>query len=228
MLSVVKALKNIEGIDTSNFSNVAGNIDTSDVNAISYCFTMVFKMTTPPDNTLPSLPIDIELEMEVNENLQNTNETICGEYAMQLQLNSVKGGEHFMCCWHLDLDPGTERRYMHPRFHLTFGGKNMREKYRTDHDAFGHLMMMATPRIPCAPMDSILAIDFVLDHFYRSDDIADVLNNTKYREAVKESQKRIWCPYYKTISDSILKQEPIGNGLKYLPNLILSNNVISK
>lgn len=220
IMDVLKALKAIAGIDAQNFSEVAGEIDTSNPCVVSYSFDMHFKLSIAPDNTSPSIPIDVTLEMEVNENLQNFGETLNGDYSMQLFISGHKDGKHYMCSWHMDLDSGTDRRYVHPRYHLTYGGKKMRDEIKNNNDSFGQLLLMATPRIPLAPMDGILAIDFVLNHFYKSDKISSVLNNSKYREAVKASQTRIWEPYYRSICNHFTGGALAQQGAQYVPNLI--------
>lgn len=220
ILNVLKVLKAISGIDIQNFFEVAGTIDSTNVGAVSYSFDMLFKMSTPPDNTQPSMPIDVKLSMEVNENLQNDEETIEGTYMMQLLISGRKNGKVYMCSWHLDLDPGTDRRYLHPRYHLTYGGKKMRDEIKKNIDYFGQSLLMATPRIPIAPMDGILAIDFVLNHFYKAEKIGSVLNNTKYREAVKASQTRIWEPYYRSLYEHFTGGALSHKGAQYIPNLI--------
>lgn len=217
--NVLKALKTISGIDAQSFMEEVGGIDTSDAGFISYDFEMHFKMTTPPDNTSPSIPIDVKLKMEVNEDLRNSDETLGGKYEMQLLVTGQEGEKHYMCSWHLDLDPGIDRRYMHPRYHLTYGGKNMRDEIKHDKDSFGQLMLMATPRIPTAPLDGILAIDFVLNHFYKRDAISDVMNNNRYKEAVKASQTRLWEPYYRSICEHFSGGALAQKGTQYVPNL---------
>lgn len=217
--NVLKALKKVAGVDAQNFTEEVGGIDTSDVGAISYSFVMHFKMTTPPDNTLPLIPIDVRLEMEVNEDLRSTDETLGGNYVMQLHITGQEGEKQYMCSWHLDLDSRTDRRYIHPRYHLTYGGKNMRDELKQDKEYFGKLMLMATPRIPMAPLDGILAIDFVLNHFYKNDIINDVLNDSRYKEAVRASQTRIWGPYYRSIYEHFSGGALASKGVQYVPNL---------
>ncbi len=220
ILNVLKVLRSISDIDINSFYKEAGAIDTSNAGVVSYSFDMLFRIITPPDNTYPSKPIDVKLSMEVNENLQNNEETIEGTYMMQLFICGLKNGKSYMCNWHLDLDPGTDRRYMHPRYHLTYGGKKMRDEIKKDADYFGQSLMLATPRLPIAPMDGILAIDFVLNHFYKTEKISAVLNNTRYREAVKASQKRIWAPYYRSIHEHFSGGALAHKGKQYVPNLI--------
>lgn len=220
ILSVLKALKAIAGIDLQNFNEVAGAIDTSNAGVVSYSFDMLFKLTTPPDNTYPSRPIEIKLSMDVNENLQNTEETIEGTYLMQILISGINDGKCYLCSWHLDLEPKTKCRYKHPQYHLTYGGKKMRDEVKKNADYFGQSLLMTTPRIPIAPMDGILAIDFVLNHFYKEQKIGAVLNNSKYREAVKASQTRIWEPYYRSIHEHFTGGALAHKGKQYVPNLI--------
>lgn len=220
ILSVLKVLKTIAGIDIQDFYKEAGAIDTSNAGAVSYSFDMLFKLTIPPDNTHPSKPIDVKLSMEVNENLQNNDLTLEGTYVMQLYISELKDGKYHMCSWHLDLEPETECRYMHPLYHLTYGGKKMRDEIKKNPDCFGQSLLMATPRLPVAPMDGILAIDFVLNHFYKAEKISEVLNNSKYREAVKASQVRIWEPYYRSIHEHFTGGALAHKGKQYVPNLI--------
>ena len=97
----------------------------------------------------------------------------------------------------------------------------MRDKYIGGSSYFGQLLLLATPRIPYVPMDGILAIDFILNHFYKSDDIGEVLSNSQYRKAVKASQRRLWKPYYESLHRFFAIDEKNGLGVKYMPGLII-------
>lgn len=222
-MSMLKVLESIPGIDISNLLQAVGTMDSYGPDKVSYHFNLMFWQITPPDNTLPSIRnLDIKLEMVVNENLNNEYEPLDNGYVMQLYLSSMMDGKNYLCSWHLDLDEGQEidHRYIHPRFHLTFGGKSMRDFYKDGSSAFGKLLLPVTPRIPCAPMDGILAIDFILNHFFKRDVIAEVLVNSQYRAAVKSSQRRIWKPYYESFHRFFVQDETTGYGVKYIPNLI--------
>ncbi len=219
--SMLKVLEGIQGIDLSNLSQAVGDMDTYGPNKVSYAFTLNFWQISPPDDTFPSINnMDIKLEMVVNEDLDNENETLDNEYVMQVYVSGMKDGKNYLCSWHLDLDTMTDHRYIHPRFHLTYGGKNMKDNLKNGSSSFGQLLLLATPRIPCAPMDGILAIDFILNHFFKHNDIADVLVSSQYRAAVKTSQRRIWKPYYESFHRFFVQNETTGYGMKYMPNLI--------
>lgn len=219
---VLKALEGISNIDTQNLSQAVGSMNTYGPDIVSYAFTLTFWQIEPPDNTIPAVNnMDIKLEMVVNENLNNGDEPLGNGYGMQLNISGIKDGQRYMCSWHLDLDTSKDHRYIHPRYHLTYGGKSMRDQYKDNNSYFGQLMLPVTPRIPCAPMDGILAIDFILNHFYKSNDIGDVLSDSQYRNAVKASQRRIWKPYYESLHRFFVGNEKTGLGVKYMPNLII-------
>lgn len=220
-LSILKALKRINAADTSSLSQAVGNMSSGNTRGVSYAFVLDFWQICPPDNTLPEVEsFSIRLEMDVVEDLMNKEEPLGGKYVMQLYLTGLKGGRQYSCSWHLDLETEEDHRYIHPRYHLTYGGKSMKDKIKNDQTAFGQLLLPVTPRIPCAPMDGILAIDFILNHFYKHDEIADVLNDSGYRKAVKESQNRLWKPYYAAIHRFFANGEKVGYGKKYLPSLL--------
>ena len=218
---MLKVLEGLDSVDVRNISQAVGCMDAYGQNIVSYAFTLNFWQITPPDNTLPALNnMDISLEMKVKENLENEGEPIVGDYAMQLCISGMKDGQRYMCSWHLDLDTSTDHRYIHPRFHLTYGGKKMRDMFNDSSSSFGQLLLLVTPRIPCMPMDGILAIDFILNHFYKSDDIGEILSNSQYRKAVKSSQRRLWKPYYESLHRFFANNEKNGLGVKYMPGLI--------
>ena len=219
--AMLKVLEGIDSVDVRNISQAVGCLDAYGQDIVSYAFTLNFWQITPPDNTLPALNnIDISLEMKVKENLENEEEPIVDDYAMQLCISGMKNGQKYLCSWHLDLDTTTDHRYIHPRFHLTYGGKKMRDMFHDGSSSFGQLLLLVTPRIPCMPMDGILAIDFILNHFYKSDDIGEVLSNSQYRKAVKASQRRLWKPYYDSLHRFFANDEKNGLGVKYMPGLI--------
>lgn len=220
--AMLKVLEGIDSVDVRNISQAVGCMDAYGQNIVSYAFTLNFWQITPPDNTLPVLnKMDISLEMKVKENLENEDEPIVGDYAMQLYISGMKDGQKYMCSWHLDLETSTDHRYIHPRFHLTYGGKRMSALFNDGSSSFGQLLLLATPRIPCMPMDGILAIDFILNHFYKSDDIGEILSNSQYRKAVKSSQRRLWKPYYESLHRFFTSNEKNGLGVKYIPDLII-------
>lgn len=105
----------------------------------------------------------------------------------------------FYACWHLDKHiPGTGTpTYVHPEYHLTFGGNRLEEK---GVDNFGSTLILPAPRIAYPPMDAILGIDFILQNYYPLSTIANLINDSKYKEIIGNAQDRLWKPYYLSLS----------------------------
>ncbi|MER8499453.1 MULTISPECIES: hypothetical protein [unclassified Mesorhizobium] len=122
--------------------------------------------------------------------------------------------------WHLDthLYVETVSDSVHPRFHFQMGGE------RLDH--FDHLIrgvfVPEAPRMPAAPLDGVLAIDFVLAHYCGSDwsELREI--DATYRDLRVAPIRRYWGPYFKAISDGIanMNEQPDGGTAKVLiPNI---------
>lgn len=146
------------------------------------------------------------------------NFSVSGEYYSEEKLKNV------ICSWHLDKGgEDGEEHSIHPEYHLNFGGSSM-TKIRDEPYDFGNLLLLEVPRIAHAPMDAILAIDFVLQNFYTKKIHQSLTSKNGYRELVKKAQYRLWRPYYlclaaqwntKIKTDLDIEFQPI----KLLPNL---------
>jgi hypothetical protein len=112
--------------------------------------------------------------------------------------------------WHLDthLYLDTVSDAVHPRFHFQIGGEGYDD---LDTDIRG-VFIPEAPRTPVAPLDGILAIDFVLAHYCGRAwlDLRDT--NGTFRHIRKAPIQRYWGPYFRTISDCIeaLDRDPTG------------------
>lgn len=108
--------------------------------------------------------------------------------------------------WHFDKNiPSGPPKCIHPLYHLHFGGKSMTGSGYS----FGDGILLEAPRIQYPPMDMILLVDFVLRNFYDKNEepISDILNDSRYKEIVKNSQFRLWRPYYLTKSSPWHEEE---------------------
>ncbi len=102
----------------------------------------------------------------------------------------------FKSSWHFDYEPkGQKLKYIHPVYHLTYGGKLM------DGVDIGNVLLLPTPRISYPPMDFVLGIDFILSNFIQKDQYIDLLSEPEYSAAVKNSQMRLWQPYITTLAN---------------------------
>ncbi len=118
--------------------------------------------------------------------------------------------------WHVDthLHTSTASASAHPRFHFQVGG----ERFDEYDELIRGVFVPETPRLPCAPMDAPLALDFILAHYCGS--IWDVLCGVeaRYVRLRQTPMQRYWAPYFRTLSDSItdLDHDPTGGAAKVL------------
>lgn len=107
--------------------------------------------------------------------------------------------DNYFASWHLDkhINGGNISSYIHPEYHLTFGGNKLEEK---GVDNFGSTLILPSPRISHPPMDVILGIDFILQNYFPLEEISKLLDDSKYKQIVSNSQERLWKPYYLSLS----------------------------
>jgi hypothetical protein len=109
--------------------------------------------------------------------------------------------EELRAAWHIDTHLFTETRShaAHPRFHFQVGGhrlKGVDEKIRG-------VLMPEAPRVPCAPLDAILAVDFILAH-YCGDGWKNLREGEpRYGRVRKSPMQRYWSPYFRTLVEGI-------------------------
>lgn len=152
-----------------------------------------FKVDTIPNNTRPNVKsLDILLSVYIKEE-ECPKDNICNvvneKYNFALEILGKNGERTVHSSWHLDYDNSSESEYVHPCFHLTYGGKAMKAK------DLGDLILLPTPRIAYPPMDAILGIDFILSNFLKKNKYNQIKAISQYKTAVKNSQQRLWQPY---------------------------------
>lgn len=181
-----------------------------------------------PSNMRPTNLIKLVAIITVETTCKQMNEIDIDHVFNNYRFNVVFKGygankdEYYYSSFHLDYDPSNSSNFIHPWFHLTYGGINVKN---VDH---GELMILPAPRIPVWPMDFILGLDFILSNFldqerYNKEFIAD----SNYRSALKKAQDSIWRPYILSISHhwckfSDCKYNMVNTDLShnYVPTLI--------
>jgi hypothetical protein len=169
---------------------------------------LVFDQIETPRGTMPNdiQSIRIELNVEVHEKKYNSNEIFnpiivehsvgkVKKYNFSFLISGLSNGNKVLSYWHLDFDNSAGDSYIHPDFHLTYGGKGMKSDGDDENQVFGKVMLLPSPRLPYPPMDAILGIDFILRNFVQSNKINNLLNKKEYKNAIKQSQERLWRPY---------------------------------
>lgn len=121
-------------------------------------------------------------------------------YQFSLNINvhaftSNKSTNFYRSCWHLDKEyrPEASDRYIHPTYHLQFGGNKMKG-VKT-----GDVAILPAPRISHPPMDVFLGFHFILLNFFDKTVypfVDELLDDVSYQEIIKRAQDRIWKPYF--------------------------------
>jgi hypothetical protein len=109
---------------------------------------------------------------------------------------------------------------VHPRFHLQSGGAEMAEM---DEDIRGALLLEA-PRPALAPLDGILAVDFVLSHYHGATWEELRLMDPRYGRLRAPSMKRYWAPYFRLLAEALQGEDAVEQGseaARLLPNLLI-------
>lgn len=124
--------------------------------------------------------------------------------------------------WHVDTHVHTETQSnsIHPRFHFQVGGRDLAD---LDHTIRGALLTEA-PRPAIAPLDGILAVDFVLSHYCGNvwEDLRTM--EARYGRVRTPSMKRYWGPYYARIAEALAQEGTVEHGSVaglLLPNLVV-------
>lgn len=147
-----------------------------------------FNIKDIPRNTTPSVSIlDVLLDLAYKET--NNTEIPISQYCFRITAVGQKQGDVFQSSWHLDYDNNTGQNYIHPHFHLTWGGDILKNLN------LGDVLLLPTPRISYPPMDIVLGIDFVLSNFVKVDLYRQIQNDSQYKAAVKNAQEKYWKPY---------------------------------
>jgi len=137
--------------------------------------------------------------------------------------HQIEGVKHNLrAAWHIDthLYVGTSPHGIHPRFHFQVGG----ERLDDIDDSIRGVLMPEAPRMPCAPLDAILAVDFVLAH-YCGDQwhlLRDLVPS--YIRLRKEPLQRYWSPYFRTLAEGIDNLDIVpggGDACALIPNIFV-------
>lgn len=123
---------------------------------------------------------------------------------------SSDGSENLKCAWHLDKHihkkGDAPSSLAHPMYHFQYGGNNVSQL-----KSYGEHLILDPPRIAHPPLDTILAVDFILSNYCGTKWNDLRLKNTTYRDLVAFAQERYWTPYAlstATICNSLIVNSP--------------------
>jgi hypothetical protein len=201
---------------------------------------LVFDKIETPRGSMPNniKSIKIVLSVEIHEKSLKNDEIynpiivdpkkgVEKNYNFSIEISGYSGQNKVISHWHLDFDSNKNNEYIHPDFHLTFGGNAMKTDGGDENQVFGKVLILPSPRLPYPPMDAILGIDFIIKNFIQETVVRNLINNSQYKKAVKSSQERLWRPYMLALANHwcAFKNCPhfdTDNSLsnKYYPTLI--------
>ncbi len=159
---------------------------------------------------LPSDSMEISITLSLNINGQQVETTEIYNPLSKLNVDIEIDGrrinpasfevEDLYSCWHLDLhieeNGDGQPKYCHPMYHFAFGGNKMEARG----DAFfGSGIFLPAPRLIHPPMDAVLAIDFILQNYFERSRIQKLLEDSSYVEIVRNSQNRLWKPFFSSL-----------------------------
>lgn len=150
--------------------------------------SLKFRIPNVPRNTKPSVAsLDILLDVSFKET--NKINIPISEYFFKVTVSGNDKGKKVKSSWHLDYDNSNNQDYIHPHYHLTWGGDTLKDV------ELGDVLLLPTPRISYPPMDIVLGIDFVLSNFVKADIYKQIQSDSQYKAAVKSAQEKLWKPY---------------------------------
>lgn len=183
----------------------------------SYAFPDLSIKITPP--TLPrncSNPdsisnIEITLDSAITYSKPNEKKITDPIHSLYFVVSISSKEPQAFQSWHLDKQGAiAPDSYIHPEYHITFGGNKLKEKKASGFN-FGQALYFGTPRFMHPPMDSILGIDFILNHYVEKKYANVFLNDPQYIKIVETMKEQLWKPYSLSFSKNYCKSLSIDN-----------------
>lgn len=152
-----------------------------------------FNISEVPRNTKPNVEL---LEVLLDVSFKEAQDDIpISNYCFRVTAQGLDSNVKLIkSCWHLDYDNNNSQEYIHPHFHLTWGGDAIKPL------DLGDVLLLPTPRISYPPMDIVLGIDFVLSNFIKKREYAKIQSDPQYQAAIKNAQEKYWKPYMLSIA----------------------------
>ena len=174
-------------------------------------------MNANPATKMQKLDLYLNLSFEYNSDGTKVEEKI-KNYALNLHIKGIQKNnpsEHDFG-WHQDgfeemrLDVKRKKKrklqFIHPYYHFHAGGKAI------DGIGPGSLMLLSSPRLPHPPMDIVLAVNFVICHFFSTQEIRfvdemGIFADDDYKQLVERSAIRLYKPYYEEIRCNVTQSK---------------------
>ena len=196
-----KELNEIVHLDLSIIKGINDSIRKGRNNEVEYTPQKV-RLRIPkeykPNHSIPrQISEDIFVTLEIKDDIIFTlQEDLIDDPFRKLNTSNIqlKCGT-FTSSWHLDRhdDEGIPNSF-HPLYHLTFGGEYMENLEVDETFIFGKSLILRSPRISHPPMEFVLLVDFILNHYFKTKDL-DILQDPSYENIIKKFKHMFWKPY---------------------------------
>ncbi|WP_334044351.1 hypothetical protein [Burkholderia ambifaria] len=131
-----------------------------------------------------------------------------------------KSGITYSQAWHLDRQPDRATPHCaHPRYHINFGGRRLTELLDgSPGPQYTNLLLIDSPRMAHAPLDGILAIDFILSNL-AGPKWKVLRTDPDYVRVISAAQERLWRPYVNALAAHMNRTHSLWNALEVWPQL---------
>jgi hypothetical protein len=158
-------------------------------------------------NIFPEGVADISIALSLSVSGMLGSSVSLRDIIRHMALDIVMSGRQFKdgeaqevrACWHLDRHVGEDSRDegVHPLFHFQHGGKLMDSfRYR-----LGSALLMDSPRLIHPPMDTFIAVDFVLSNFLPGK-WAEIRSEGAFVNRLGKSYLDYWAPFFEAIAEA--------------------------
>lgn len=230
-LTALAEILNKEGIDTSQFYTISGQLKQP---PLKYKL-LPFKIEIKDDEKFPkrlshktsarNLKLFFDLEIECDSTNFVGNKDPFKKYSFNIVIKGSdknNASSELIYAIHFDKhnfkeqEEGNAPNQAHPAYHFQFGGNKLEDEEKLDS---GRVLFLDAPRIMHHPMELILGIDFILSNFF-----PNIWNKIKplprYKKILKKYQKDFILPYFKSVVEHFEGTPTMWNTQEIYPQLV--------
>lgn len=188
------------------------------------------KITLPkewiPNHTLPDNLANLEVTLDIKDEvkIKRQNASVEDPLKQLVQFNIIINSGDFTSSWHLDRHVKQagdgQFKHIHPIYHWTFGGYHIETEYRKKH--FGAALFMRSPRLMYPPMDLILGLDFIFNHFIPSGELA-LLDDVVYKKIISDLKNYLWKPFALAFAKNYCNAMEVDNERLHFDDLFVQS-----
>jgi hypothetical protein len=198
------------GILEDAFSNLRDTENQYTINKLMFTNINLGRNRRPGGKISESvceLFLDIKLNNLLSDNIVDPFEKYTMFFKLVAEVSSLGNhNEITKCCWHLDKDDGKSIDFIHPLYHLQYGGH---EIVKDTDFRYGNFLLIEAPRVMHPPLDIILAIDFIINNFYSAESRKILQKERNYLKVVEKAKKQFWKPYALAFASNFDKIEDV-------------------